>query len=86
MFYCTHFSEPVYYIVCDLAYKSQRNVGQPKKDEMLKIIKRYKIVGYSMAIMRQSVCMVVPITVYGNGFLFKCTMGDEASDSMTALR
>ena len=48
--------------------------------------KRYIRVGYNLDIMRQSACLVLnPITVYSYGFLFKCTMVGQASDSMTAL-
>ena len=46
-------------------------------DQFKKIIKRYKRVGYSMDIMRQSTSLVVnPITVDSYGFLFyRTTVG-----------
>ena len=62
-------------------------VGKPNfRDQFKKIIKRYIRAGYSMAIMRQSVCLVVnPITVDSYGFLFNCSTVGQASDLMTAL-
>ena len=55
-----------------LIYKFKRIVGKFNfSDQFKKIIKRYKRVGYSMDIMRQSACLVgVPITVDIYGFLF----------------
>ena len=56
-------------------------------DQIKKIIKRYKRVGYNMDIMQQSACLVVnPITVYSYGFLFNYTTVGQVSDSMTALK
>ena len=55
-------------------------------DQLKKIIKLYKRVGYNMDIMRQSARLVVnPSTVYSYGFLFNCTTVGQASDSMTTL-
>ena len=73
--------EPVFY--GDLVYKLKPIVGKPKFSDQFK---RYKRVGYSMNIMRQSACLVInPISVYNYGFLFTCTTVGQASDSMTAL-
>ena len=79
-------SEPIFY--GDVVYKFKRIVGKPNfSDQFKKIVKRYIRVGYNLDIMRQSACLVLnPITVYSYGFLFNCTtVGQEASDSMTAL-
>ena len=78
-------SEPVFY--GDLVYRFKISVGKPSlSDRFKKIIKRYKIVGYNMDIMRQSACLVVnPITVYSYCFLFNCTTMSQGSYSMTAL-
>ena len=78
-------SEPIVY--GDLLYKFKIIAGKPNfSDQLKKIIKRYKKVGYNLDIMRQSACLVVnPITVYSYGFLFTCTTVGQASDSMTAL-
>ena len=72
----------------DLVCKFKRIVGNPNlSDQIQKIIKRYKRVGYSLDIItRQSACMVViPIKVYSYGFLFNYTTVGQASGSMTAL-
>ena len=38
------------------------------------LINRYKRIGYSLDIMRQSTCLVInPITVDGYALLFNCT-------------
>ena len=57
-------SEPVFY--GDLVYQFKRIVGQPGFcDQLKKIIKRSKRVGYNMDIIRRSACWIVsPITVY----------------------
>ena len=77
-------SEPIFY--GDLVYKFKRIVGKPNfSDQFKKIVKCYLKFGYSLDFMRQSACLVLnPITVYSYGFLFKCTMASQASDSMTA--
>ena len=50
-----------------------------------KLINRYKKIGYSLDIMRQTACLVVnPIIVDGYASLFNCTTAVRASDSMTA--
>ena len=75
--------------LCPLSYfyKSKRIVGKPNfSDQLKKIIKPYKRVGYNMDIMRQSACLVVnSITVYSYGFLFNCMTVGQASYSMTTL-
>ena len=51
----------------------------------LKIIMRYKCIGYNLNVMRQSACLVInPITVDGYATLFNCTPVDRASDCMMA--
>ena len=69
-----------------LVYKLERIVGNPNfNDQFIKIIKRYKNVGYKLDIMRQSACLVLnPFTVYSYGFFFICTTAGQASDSMKA--
>ena len=78
-------SEPIFY--GDLVYNIKLIVGKPNfSDQFKKIVKRYIRVGYNLDIMRQSACPVLnPITFYSYGFLFNCTIGRQASDSMTAL-
>ena len=50
-----------------------------------KLINRYKRIGYSLDIMRQTACLVVnPVIVDGYASLFNCTTAVRASDSMTA--
>ena len=44
----------------DLVYKFKKIVGKPNfSDQLKKVIKRYKIDGYNIYIMRQSACLVV---------------------------
>ena len=78
-------SEPEFY--CDLVYRfrkknvGQSNIGSIKK----KIINRYKRIGYSLGIMRQTACLVInPIIDDGYVSLFNYTTAVRASDSMTA--
>ena len=68
-------------------YKFKRIVGKPYfRNQLKKIIKRYKKVGYKLDVMRQSTCLVVnPSMVYSYGFHFNCTMVGQTSDSMTVL-
>ena len=48
-----------------------------------KIFKRYKKIGYSMDIMRPSVCLVVnPMTVYSYDFRFNCMTVDQAQTAL----
>ena len=49
------------------------------------LIMRYKRIGYTLSLMRQSACLVInPITFDGYAALFNCTPMDRASDSMMA--
>ena len=65
----------------------KKNVGKSNFSEQLRnLINRYKRIGYSLDIMRQTVCLVVnPIIVDGYASLFNCTTAVRASDSMTAF-
>ena len=50
-----------------------------------KNILRYKRIGYSLNVMRQSACLVInPIKVDGYAALCNCTPVDRVSDSMMA--
>ena len=56
-------------------------------EQFRKFINRYKRIGYSLDIMRQTACLVVnPIIVDGYSSLFNCTTAVRASDSMRTLR
>ena len=77
-------SEPEFY--GDLVYRFRKIVGKSNFSEQFrKLINRYKRIGYSLDIMRQTACLVVnPIIVDGYASLFNCTTAVPASDSMTA--
>ena len=77
-------SEPEFY--CDLVYRFRKIVGKSNFSEQFrKLINRYKRIGYSLDIMRQTACLVVkPIIVDSYSSLFNCTTAVQASDSMTA--
>ena len=77
-------SEPEFY--GDLVYRFRKIVGKSNFSEQFrKLINRYKRIGYSLDIMRQTACLVVnPIIVEGYASLFNCTTAVRASDSMTA--
>ena len=77
-------SEPEFY--GDLVYRFRKIVGKSNFSEQFrKLINRYKRIGYSLDIMRQTACLVVnPIIVDGYAPLFNCTTAVRASDSMTA--
>ena len=70
----------------DLVYRFRKIVGKSNFSEQFrKLINRYKRIGYSLDIMRQTACLVVnPIIVDGYASLFNCTMAVRASDPMTA--
>ena len=54
-------------------------------DQFRNILMRFKRIGYTLNVMRQSACLVInPITVDGFAALFNCTPVDRASDSMKA--
>ena len=77
-------SEPAFY--GDLVYKCKKIRGMTDfSDQFIKIIMRYKRIGYNLNVMQQSACLVInPITVDGFAALFNCTPLDRASDSMMA--
>ena len=77
-------SEPEFY--GDLVYRFRKNVGKSNFSEQFrKLIIRYKRIGYSLDIMRQTACLVVsPIIVDGYASLLNCTTAVRASGSMTA--
>ena len=76
-------SEPEFY--GNLLYRFRKNVGKSNFSEQFRKINRYKRIGYSLDIMRQTACLVVnPIIVDGYASLFNCTTAVRASDSMTA--
>ena len=76
-------SEPEFY--GDLVYRFRKNVGKSNFSEQFrKLINRYKRIGYSLDIMRQTACLAYPIIVDGYASLFNCTTAVRASDSMTA--
>ena len=76
--------EPEFY--GDLVYRFRKIIGKSNFSEQFrKLINRYKRIGYSLDIMRQTACLVVnPIIVDGYASLFNCTTAVRASDSMTA--
>ena len=77
-------SEPEFY--GDLVYRFRKIVGKSNFSEQFrKLINRYKRIGYSLDIMRQTAGLVViPIIVDGYASLFNCTTAVRASDSLTA--
>ena len=77
-------SEPEFY--GDLVYRFRKLVEKSNFSEQFrKLINRYKRIGYSPYIMRQTACLVVnPIIVDGYASIFNCTTAVRASDSMTA--
>ena len=79
-------SEPEFY--GDLVYRFRKIVGKSYFSEQFrKLIKRYKIFGYSLDNMRQTACLVVnPIIVDGYASLFNCTTAVRASDPIRPLR
>ncbi|MEW8547723.1 MAG: hypothetical protein AB2693_29800, partial [Candidatus Thiodiazotropha sp.] len=51
-------SEPEFY--CELVYKFNKIVGKSDfSDHFRKVVLRYKRIGYSINIMRQSACLVI---------------------------
>ena len=71
-------SEPEFY--GDLVYRFRKIVGKSNFSEQFrKLINRYKRIGYSLDIMRQTACLVVnPIIVDGYASLFNCTTAVRA--------
>ena len=70
----------------DLVYRFRKIVGKSNFSEQFrKLINRYKRIGYSLDIMRQTACLVVnPIIVDGYASLFNCTTAVRASDAIMA--
>ena len=70
----------------DLVYRFRNIVGKSNFSEQFrKLNNRYKKIGYSLDIMRQTACQFInPIIVDSYASLFNCTMAARASDSMTA--
>ena len=67
-------------------YTFRKIVGKSNFLEQFRnLINRYKRIGYSLDIMRQTACLVVnPIIVDGYSSLFNCTTALRSSDSMMA--
>ena len=59
----------------DLVYKFKKIIGNPNFSNLFKrIVNRFKSVGYSLDIMRQTACLVFnQIMVKGYAALFSCT-------------
>ena len=76
-------SEPEFY--GDLVYRFRKTVGKSNISEQFrKLMNRYKRIGYSLDIMRQTSCLVInPVIVDGYDLLFNCTTAVRALDSMT---
>ena len=70
----------------DLVYKFKKIEGRADfSDQFRKIVVRYKHIGYSINIMRQSACLVFgPVAVNNFASLFNCTSVGRASDSVMA--
>ena len=70
----------------DLVYKFKKIIRNTNFSIFFKrIVNRFKRAGYTLDIMRQTVCLVFnPIMVEGYPALFSCTAVVQASDSMTA--
>ena len=70
----------------DLVYRLIKIVGKSNFSEQFrKLINRYKRIGYSLDIMRQTACLVInPIIVDGYALSLNCMTVLRASDSMTA--
>ena len=77
-------SEPEFY--GDLVYRFRKIESKSNFSvQFRKLINRYKRIGYSLDIMRQTACLVVnPIIVDSYASLFNCTTAVRASDSLTA--
>ena len=77
-------SQPDFYGV--FVYRFRKSVGQSNFLELFRnLINRYKRVGYSLDIMRQTAWLVInPVIVGGYASLYNCTRTVRASDYMTA--
>ena len=61
-------SEPEFY--GDSVYRFRKIVGKSNSEQFRKLINRYKRIGYSLDIMRQTLCLVInPIIVGGYALL-----------------
>ena len=78
-------SEPEFY--GDLVYKLKKIVGSDNfTAQFIKMISRYKKIGYNINVLQQNACLVVNRITVGNFvFLFNCTQVGWTSDSMTVL-
>ena len=77
--------EPEFY--GDLVYRFRKIVGKSNfLEQFNKLINRYKRIGYSLDIMRQTACLDVnPIIVDGYASLFNCTTAVRASSLTSGL-
>ena len=75
--------EPEFY--GDLVYKLKKIVGSNNfSAQFIKIISKYKKIGYNINVLQHNACLMVnPITVGNFAFLFNCTPVGQTSDSMT---
>ena len=75
-------SEPDFY--GDLVYKLKKIVGSNDFSvQFIKIISRYKKIGYNINVLQQTACLVVNLITVGIlAFLFNCTPVGQTSDSM----
>ena len=66
----------------DLVYRFRKIVEKSNFSEQFrKLFNRYKRIGYSLDIMRQTACLVInPIIVDGYASLFNCITAVRASD------
>ena len=73
-------SEPEFY--GDLVYKFRKIIGKNGFPyHFKKIIVRYKKIGYSIDVLRQSACFVVTLIKFNSfAYLFNCTTVGRASD------
>ena len=77
-------SEPEFY--GDLVYRFRKIVGKSICSEQFrKLVNRYKRIGYSLDIKRQTACIGINPSIVGSYVsLLNCTTAVQASDSMTA--
>ena len=79
---CQGLLEPEFY--GDLVYRLKKIVGSNNfSAQFIKIIFRYKKIGYNINVLQQTACLVVnPITIGNFAFLFNCMLVGRTSDSM----
>ena len=75
-------SEPEFY--GDVVYKLKKIIGSNNfSAQFIKIISRYKKIGYNINVLHQTACLLLnPNTVGNFAFLFNCTLVSHTSDSM----